>query len=159
MLQVLKACALVSQQAELLLWLRRLQAQLATRSQDYISLCSQRVQQQQASGPGRPSKTKVLPSAAQPNSIRSWYKQPQAQAAGAAEVPACSSTHSNMTDTDSSSILDSTVAHMKFFLLNAPLAARVCLASSNSQVCEAHDSTVRVATSHPCICSTCFQSG
>lgn len=130
--QVIKACALLSREADLLRCLARLQNLLGGYSEECLKLCSKRKQRQAASSgaaaAGQRNRLLTLPAAAAAGSITHWYRG-QAQTP-AAEPDAGSSTSMD----DSDSLMATALGNMKFYLLNAPLAARVCTATSNSQV-------------------------
>jgi hypothetical protein len=145
LLQIIKACALVGQ-AEVVTWVRRLQCLLATYIDDYLNLCKARKQQQQPASSslqatGKPPKPLLLPAAAK-SGIKAWFRyqlqqQQQQPGAAAAAVDASDAAAGPAGGGRGGVVVDPSAAalsQMKYFLLNAPLAARVCMASSDSQV-------------------------
>lgn len=141
--KVIKACALLDQEAALLRCLQRLQSLLDTYSDERQRFCSKRKHQQQqkpgatsespSSAPTSRSARRALtvPAAAPAGSIVHWFKRPVSAAAGEdANIDAGSSSSAGQQD----SLMATALVNMKYYLLNAPLAVRVCTATSNSQV-------------------------
>lgn len=146
-LQIIRVIAVVSQPSELGPWLRRLQALLDTYTEDYVHLCSMCRHEQLGLDPSSCSKQKAsrplrVPAAAGGKGIQSWYthqaahrQKQQDQSSCSREDPApkgcddvCEST------SEAGAWMDAALAHMKYFLMSAPLAARLCQATSDSQV-------------------------
>jgi hypothetical protein len=136
LLQVIKACALV-QQSDVAAWVRRLECLLATYTDEYLSLCKARKQQQQqpASGSaasGKSPKLLLLPTAAK-SGIIAWFKH-QLQQPGSADAAAGDAASQKSRAEVEDGAATAALSQMKYFLLNAPLAKRVCMASNDSQV-------------------------
>jgi hypothetical protein len=147
--QVIKACALLGQEAALLRCLQRLQRLLDTYSDERLCFCSKRKHQRQqqpgattgrpSSAPAsRPGRALTVPAAAPAGSIKHWFKQPVSLAAAAAGGDASDNAGSSSSAGQQDSLMASALVNMKYYLLNAPLAARVCTATSNSQVSREH---------------------
>jgi hypothetical protein len=124
------------------LWVRRLQSLLDTYTDEHLALCKARKQQQlptdssSSSAPGKQPKALLLPTAAKAG-IKWWYKyqqQQQQQQPGAKEAAAAAAAGAAASLDGAADQAAAVLSQMKYFLVNAPLAARVCMASSDSQV-------------------------
>lgn len=147
---------MVHQQQQVYRWVQRIQAQLATYSDEYLKLCRKRKLRQQQDTPGVGSSSSsskrdlVVPAAAM--DVKEWFKQPSAEQCQQGEAAAAG----GLKDPAADLMMEGALSQMKYYLLDGPLAARVCLASSDAQARGDASVVVCGGSLHECCCRLCY---